>query len=103
MEGLRLASQFCFLRVQVETDSVEDVKACKSHLVDLSNIDFIVTNTQELLTKFSECTFSYIPRACNSVDHYLAKLSLVEGASVNWFEEPPDAIWVLLNQDMYAP
>lgn len=102
-EGLKLPSQFGFLRVQVETDSVEAVELCKSYLVDLSNIGFIVTDIQELLTEFLECTFSYIPCACNSVAYCLVKLSLVEGASVNWFEEPPNAFRVLLNQDMYAP
>ena len=82
-EGLRLASQFGFLRVQVKTDSVEAAEACKSYLVDLSNIGFIVTDIQVLLTGFLECTFSYIPRACNSVAYCLAKLSFIEGASVN--------------------
>lgn len=46
---------------------------------------------------------SYIPRECNSVAHCLVKLSLIGGASVSWFEEPPDAIRALLNHDMYAP
>ncbi|RXH84685.1 hypothetical protein C1H46_013404 [Malus baccata] len=72
-EGLMLAMRFGFLRVQVEMDSLEAVEACKGVLVELSNIGFIVSDIQELLVEFLECTILYIPRECNSAAHCLAK------------------------------
>lgn len=60
--GLQLAFRAGCWLVQVETDSLEAVEACKGGSVDYSSLGFILSDIWELLAKFVECSIKYIPR-----------------------------------------
>ncbi|KAB2615045.1 hypothetical protein D8674_021633 [Pyrus ussuriensis x Pyrus communis] len=88
-EGIRLALRFGLLRRLVRVTLLT------------SNLGFIVSDIQVLLSELVESKVSYVPGECNSVAHCLAMSSLFEGTSIHWFKEPPDVIRELLDHDMY--
>jgi ribonuclease HI len=97
-DGVVLAGEMNFRRVQVETDSQELVKLWEMGELQRSCISPIIGEIRELSVSFVDFSLVYVNRACNSVAHTLAK-KVSDGNRVGEWQLAPTCIANLLTED----
>ena len=97
-DGVVLAGEMNFRRVQVETDSQELVKLWEMGELQRSCISPIIREIRVLSTSFADFSLMYVNRIDNRVAHTLAK-QVSDGNRTGEWQLAPTCIANLLTED----
>jgi ribonuclease HI len=98
-DGLLLAGQIGFNRLEVDSDCMEVIDVMKNGGNSLGPAAAIYDECSFLSRNFTEVLFSHCSREANMVAHVLASHS--EGSqSTIWIEKPPNYIKGVLSDDV---
>ena len=89
--GVGIAKEAGLLSVILETNSQVLADLINNKGGNMTEIHWIISDTQALMNHFNRFVVRYVPRSCNTNVHLLAKMALQKTDPVVWKENfPPE-------------
>ncbi|XVF14287.1 hypothetical protein REPUB_Repub09cG0045900 [Reevesia pubescens] len=89
LHGIILAKDHGCLKVKVERDSLVAISYLSKLSSSLWEWQSVAMDISVLSSGFEDCSFHYVPRACNRLAHNLSKYECGMGSSYKWLGELP--------------
>jgi ribonuclease HI len=92
LKGLEFLEQLGVSSVNIESDSLELIQACKSEIEIWSPYTAVLADCFLKAHSFKDISFEHCRREANQVAHQLAKFSFESNSVVSWDDAPPSFI-----------